>query len=163
MLCWWECDLILAVEQRIPQRSINATIRPPLFLSCLLRRHRGHTLCLNNISSERTRLNDQFGMEAVERDGSDPDDNAPLVGAWWQWDVAKFLECWYLRIPTVGTLATNYNPVFLDLTQPWYCPTAMFWPQYLGQLRRPLKWPLNYSSATSWWSWASPIFLMEHE
>jgi hypothetical protein len=30
------------------------------------------------------RLNDQFGMEAVERDGSDPDDNAPLVGAWWQ-------------------------------------------------------------------------------
>ena len=50
---------------------------PPLLFSCLLHHHRRHTSCLHDIPCGRTPLNDQFGVEAAERVGSDADDDAP--------------------------------------------------------------------------------------
>jgi hypothetical protein len=49
------------------------------------------------------RFNDQFGVEAVERDGSDPDDDAPpdLNGDYHQSPVK------ILRIPTLKKMKTQ--------------------------------------------------------
>ena len=48
-----------------------------LFLSRLLRHHRRHTSCLNDVPRRCTQRSDRFGEEAAERDGSDADDDAP--------------------------------------------------------------------------------------